>query len=75
MIFLNREVTFKETIELFLTTTIYDIVNEVEIPRINFIFNENAYNLFYEVMKKPFKLKNGWTPNIKKEDIIFLKTL
>ena len=56
---MNREISFKETVELFINTIIYDIVNEVEIPRINFIFNENAYDLFYEVMKKPFKLKKG----------------
>jgi len=72
---MNREISFKETVELFINTIIYDIVNEVEIPRINFIFNENAYDLFYEVMKKPFKLKKGWTPDIKEEDIFFLKNI
>jgi len=69
----NREVTLTETVELFMTTIIYDIVNEIETPRINFIFESDAYDLFYEVMKKPFELKKGWTPNIKEEDIDFLK--
>jgi len=49
------------------------IINENEIPRINFIFNKEAYNLFYEIMKKPFKLETGWTPNIEEKDIEFLK--
>ena len=66
---MNREVTIKETIELFINTIIYDIINEVEIPRINFIFNDEAYKLFYEVMKNPFSLNNSWTPDIKEEDI------
>lgn len=70
---MNREVTLTETIELFITTTIYDIINEVETPRINFIFDKYAYDLFYEVMKNPFELKKGWTPDIKEEDIDFLK--
>ena len=70
---MNREVTLKETIELFLTTIIYDIVNEVEIPRINFIFNKEAYDLFDDIKEHPFKLESGWTPNIKDEDIKFLK--
>ena len=71
---MNRKVTFKETIELFITNTIYDINNETEIPKINFIFNENAYKLFYEIMNDPFFLNRGWTPNIKEKDIEFLKT-
>jgi len=70
---MNRKITFKETVELFINTIIYDIVNESEIPRINFIFNNDAYDLFYEVMKNPFKLDRGWTPDIKEEDIISLK--
>lgn len=70
---MNREINFKETVELFVNTIIYDIVNEVEIPRINFIFNSDAYNLFYDIMKNPFELKKGWTPDIKEEDINFLK--
>ena len=72
---MNRKITFKETIELFLTTTIYDITDENEIPKINFIFNEQAYDLFYEIMKNPLELNIGWKPNIKEENIQFLKTL
>lgn len=70
---LNRKVTFKETIELFIINTIYDIKNETEIPRINFVFKEEAYKLFYDIMNDPFVLNKGWTPNIKKENIEFLK--
>lgn len=70
---MNRKITLKETIELFITNTIYDIINESEIPRINFIFKDEAYDLFFEIMNNPFKLKNGWTPNIKEKDILFLK--
>lgn len=72
---MNRKVTFKETVELFINNTIYEITNETEIPKINFIFNNDAYDLFYEVINNPFELKNSWTPNIKEEDIEFLKTL
>lgn len=70
---MNRRVSFKETVELFLTNTIYDIVNEIETPRINFVFNKEAYDLFKEIKENPFKLNNGWTPDIKDKDINFLK--
>jgi hypothetical protein len=70
---MNRDVTFKETVELFLTTTIYDIVNETEIPRINFIFKNEAYDLFNHIKDNPLILDNSWKPNIKEKDIIFLK--
>jgi hypothetical protein len=63
-IIMNRKITFKETVELFINTIIYDIVNEIETPRINFIFNDEAYNLFYKVMKNPFKLDKGIPYNV-----------
>ncbi|MBQ3021456.1 MAG: hypothetical protein IJD92_04470 [Bacilli bacterium] len=72
---MNRKVTFKETVELFINRTIYEIYNETEVPRFNIIFNKEAYELFYEVMNNPFELENGWTPSIKKEDIEFLHKL
>lgn len=70
---MNRDVTFKETVELFLTTTIYDIVNETEIPRINFIFKNDAYDLFNHIKDNPLILNKGWKPSIQEKDIIFLK--
>lgn len=70
---MNKKVTFKETVELFLTNTIYELSNKSEIPKINFIFNEEAYKTFYEIMNNPFKIDNGYKPNIKEKDINYLK--
>ena len=52
---MNRKITFKETVEVFLTTTIYDIVYEKESPRINFKFNDEAYKLFTNIKDNPLK--------------------
>jgi hypothetical protein len=70
---LNKIITLKETIELFLTRVIYDISNNNEIPKINFLFNEEAYNLFNHIKDNPLKIGTGWKPNINESDIIFLK--
>lgn len=72
---MNNKVEFKEVVELFINNIIYEIKNESEIPRFNIVFKEEAYNLFYEIMKSPFKKENSWTPDIKNEDIITLKNI
>lgn len=69
----NNKVEFKEVIELFINNTIYELERETEIPRINIIFKEDAFDLFYNVMNNPFQMENAWTPDIKEKDIKFLK--
>ena len=66
---MNNRVTFEETVELFVNNTIYEIMSETEVPRVNIIFNKEAYKLFYHIMENPFKKEGYWTPNIKHEDI------
>lgn len=70
-----KKITFKEVVELFINTTIYEIKNETETPRFNIIFKEDAYKLFKYVMDNPFVKKNHYTPNIEQEDIELLKIL
>lgn len=71
--FLNNKVTFEETVELFVNNTIYEIISEFEVPRINIVFKKEAYNLFYRLMESPFKEEGYWTPNIEQKDIRKLK--
>lgn len=70
-----RKIEFKELIEIFITGTIPSISAENEIPRINFIFNNEGIELINSISKSPFILKNCWTPSITKEDIERLKNL
>ena len=72
---MNNKVEFKEVVELFINNITYEIKYETEIPRFNIIFKDDAYNLFYEIMKNPFKKEGFYTPNIKEEDIKTLKDL
>lgn len=67
-----EKIEFKELIELFLHTSIYEIKRETETPNINFKFEEDGFFLFKEVMEHPFVLKDAWTPNIEQKDINFL---
>lgn len=62
-------VEFKETVELFITDTIPYLKNNLEVPNINFIFQEEAFSLFNVVMNFPFEIPNNWTPNIREKDI------
>ena len=67
------EVVFKEIVELFANTTIYELKYERETSNLNFKFKEDGFMLFQYVMKNPFVMKDAWTPNIRKEDITFIK--
>lgn len=71
----NNIVEFKEKVELFVIDAIPYIKTNKEIPNINFIFFEEAFSLFTEVMKSPFKIPNSWIPNIREEDIDDLKKI
>jgi len=72
---LNNLVTFKETVEVFAHTTIHQIISEEEVPKINFVFDKNAFLLFEEVMNNPFVKKGSWTPDINIYDIEVLKVM
>ncbi len=65
----DNKVTFKEIVELFVNHTSFEIKKETETPNFNIIFPNEAFDLFETVMKHPFTIKDGWTPNIHEEDI------
>lgn len=67
-----EEVCLKEVIELFVIDTIPKIQREREIPKINFIFQQDAFDLFNEIKDNPFIKKGSITPDIKNEDIAFI---
>ena len=67
-----EKIVFKELIELFLHTSIYEFKKECEVPNINFKFGEDGFLLFQNIMENPFVLKDAWTPNIGQKDIDFL---
>lgn len=66
---MERLVEFKEAVELFLTDTIPELKSEEEVPNVNFIFPQVAFELFEYVRDNPFELEYAWTPNIKDKDI------
>ncbi len=70
-----RKIEFKELIEIFITITIPSVQAENEIPRINFIFNNEGIELLKKVKNEPFILKNYWTPSITEENIEKLKDI
>lgn len=70
--FMN-EVVFKEIVELFVNSTIYELKHEYETPNLNFKFKEDGFRLFEYVMKNPFVMKGYWTPNIQSKDIKFIR--
>ena len=55
---MKKEIEINEVIKIFFNKTIYEIKSEIEIPNINFHFNDNNYQLFKE-------------NNIKQKDIDF----
>ena len=69
----ENKVEFKEVVELFANKAIYDLMNESETPKINIVFKNDAFNLFYEVMHNPHQIENAWTPDISEKDIDLLR--
>ena len=69
----DNKVEFKEVVELFVNRTIYDLKSESEVPKINIIFKDEAFKLFYDVMNNPYQAENAWTPDISEDDIEILK--
>lgn len=69
----ENKVDFIEVIELFAHLVIHEIKNEIEVPKLNFLFKEKDMSIFYYVMKHPFVGQGFWCPDIKEEDIEVLK--
>ncbi|MBQ8891992.1 MAG: hypothetical protein IJ068_03915 [Bacilli bacterium] len=67
-----ERIQFREIVELFLNTTIYQIKSQTEVPNINFKFEEDAILLFKNIIEKPFIKYGSWTPNARQEDINFV---
>ena len=65
----NRKSTFKETVQLFMTSILEDIKNGFEIPNINFIFSQDAFVLAEKLKKEPFVSSIYNTPRITNEDV------
>lgn len=72
---MTRKLELKETIELFVNTTVGQIIREDETPRVNFIFPESAYETFEEILKQPFQIDGSWTPSIERRDIEQLRNM
>lgn len=68
-------VEYKELVELFLVRTIYDIADESETPKINFLFQEDAYNYLRYVKENPYRIEGWIIPDIKEQDIQKLREL
>lgn len=70
---MQKKVTLKETIELFVISTYREIKTESEIPSFNIIFPKDAFKLFEFVMENPFQKEGYLTPNIRPEYIEDMK--
>lgn len=68
-IMVSRNSTFKETVQLFMTSILEDIKNEFEIPNINFVFSKDAIVLAEKLKKEPFVSSMYNTPCITDEDV------
>ena len=61
----------RQVIEIFLGNTIHEIKDEIEIPNINFVFNEDGCLLFKKVIDNPLHNTGTWkTPTT--HDLDFL---
>lgn len=69
-----RRVEFKEVVELFLNTSIYEIKSEKETPNVNFKFGEDGYVLFESIVENPYIKDGYWTPDATEKDIDFMRT-
>ena len=69
----ENKVEFKEIIEIFINRTISDLNSEREVPKINIVFKEEAFDLFYYVMNNPFQNDEELIPNLNEKDIQTLK--
>ena len=65
----ENKVEFIEMVELFAVSTIHDLHNGYEVPKLNVLFKEEDLSVFRYVMKHPFKEDGFSSPDIKEEDI------
>lgn len=68
-----KEISIKEIIGLFLSRSIHDLKSENEVPKINFIFTEDTYNLFKDIKEKQQQRRGFFIPDINDEDIELVK--
>ncbi len=62
-------VEFKEIVEFFVSTTLGQIQNEYEVPRVDFLFGKDGLDLIEDVKENPFELEGYWTPSINEKDM------
>lgn len=62
-------VCFQEIVELFVSSTVPDIMDEYETPKVNFLFSDEALTWFRELLKTPFKKEDYSVKNMTVEDI------
>lgn len=62
-------VYFQELVELFVSVTVPDIMDEYEVPRVNFIFSDEAISWLRNLLKNPFKKEGYDTQNMTEDDI------
>lgn len=67
------DITFKETVEIFIHRIIPEIWQEDEVPRINFKFEDNAYSYFEFIKNNPYIDEETQIQHIEEKDIYFLK--
>lgn len=72
---MTRELELKETITLFVHTTIGQIIREEETPRVNFVFPEAAYKDFEDTINNTFQIEGEWITNIDKRNIEQLRNM
>ena len=62
-------IDYKETVELFVSGVVSQLNSNDETPKVNVVFPESAFSLFYYVKEHPFVKEGYWTPDITEEDI------
>lgn len=70
---MDIKITIKQTIECFLNDTIQEIMHEYEVPKCNFIFSQEAFKWFDNIINNTYQTNEHLLPNIKKENIDILK--
>ena len=72
---MDGKAELKYVIQLFVLRVIPELLSGEELPRINFCFPDDAFEIFDYVKKNPYKEKNHWTLTIDDVDIVNIKEL
>ena len=72
---MDEKAELKYVIQLFVLRVIPELLSGEELPRINFCFPDDAFEIFDYVKKNPYKEKNHWTLTIDDVDIVNIKEL